>query len=214
MKNVLIVGGGPVSQSQLKWELDEKPDLIIAADRGGDYLAELAVFPQVLIGDFDSLPGLTLSQMKAAGVEIRSYAVAKDYTDLELALNLALQKRAGRIHILGGLGGRIDHTLGNIGLLLQALDQGVETHLLDSNHDITITKDRLGIKNKLGWAVSLIPLTLKVSGVTTTGLAYKLDKAELLLQSTRGIHNEFTEETATIELAEGVLLVICFREPT
>lgn len=212
MKNVLIIGGGPIAKSQLKYELAEKPDLLIAADRGGSYLAELAVFPEILIGDFDSLPEPTLRHMIEAGVEIKSFAVKKDYTDLELALNLALSKGATRIRILGGLGGRIDHTLGNIGLLLQALELGVEAHLIDTSHDIMITKDCLRIKSKPGWAVSLVPLSLKTSGVTTTGLSYKLDKADLWFKNTRGIHNEFIEETAMVELTEGILMVICFQE--
>jgi thiamine pyrophosphokinase len=125
---------------------------------------------------------------------------------------MALKKGATRIRILGGLGGRLDHTLGNIGLLLRTLEQGVETHSLDSTHDIMVTVSKLSLKKKPGWSVSLIPLTLKVLGVTTTGLAYKLDKAELFIDSTRGIHNEFIEETATVEVTDGVLLVICFRD--
>jgi thiamine pyrophosphokinase len=212
MKNVLIVGGGPITLSQLQHELLKKPELIIAADRGGSYLAELAVLPEVLIGDFDSLPQKTLQQLVEAGVEVKSFAVTKDYTDLELAVDLALAKDATRINILGGLGGRIDHTLANIGLLLKALERGVEAHLIDLLHDIMVTKDQVILKRKPGWAVSLVPLSLKVLGVTTTGLTYKLDKEDLLLQSSRGIHNEFTEETATVELIQGVLMVITFKE--
>jgi thiamine pyrophosphokinase len=212
MSNVLIVGGGPISQSQLRAELVEEPDLIIAADRGGSYLVELGTFPQVLLGDFDSLPEPVLQQMRAAKVEIKSFSVNKDYTDLELALDFAIKRGASRIHILGGLGERIDHTLGNIGLLLKPLALGIETHLMDESHDIVVTKDYLRLKRKPGWAVSLIPLSLKVTGITTTGLVYQLTKADLFFQSTRGIHNEFNKETASIEVGEGILIVICFQE--
>jgi thiamine pyrophosphokinase len=211
MKNVLIVGGGPITLAQLKFELELKPELIIAADRGGAYLKELAVLPTVLIGDFDSLPPETHQSIVAAGVEVKAFAVTKDYTDLELAVDLALERGATRINILGGLGGRIDHTLGNIGLLLKALDQDVEAHLLDPGHDILVIREGMTLKKRLGWAVSLIPLSLKASGITTKGLAYKLDNADLLFQSTRGIHNEFMAETATVELTQGVLMIIVFK---
>jgi thiamine pyrophosphokinase len=209
---VLIVGGGPVSLVQLESELALQPDLVLAADRGAAYLQELAALPQTLIGDFDSLPQKTLAEMVTAGVEIKSFEVTKDFSDLELALDLAVAKGATRIDILGGLGGRIDHTLANIGLLLKPMEQGIETHLLDPAHDITVAKDFLEIEAKPGWAVSLIPLTTKVLGVTTTGLKYKLDNAVLWIQNTRGIHNEFVTNTASIRLTEGVLAVICFQD--
>jgi thiamine pyrophosphokinase len=211
MKNVLIVGGGPINLAQLKSELELTPTLIIAADRGGAYLNELAVLPMVLIGDFDSLSPETSRSMVEAGVEVKAFPVVKDYTDLELAVDLALERGATGIHILGGLGGRIDHTLGNIGLLLKALDQDIEAHLMDCGHDILVIKDRITLTKRPGWAVSLIPLSLKASGITTTGLAYQLNKADLLFQSTRGIHNEFIAETATVELTQGTLMVITFK---
>jgi thiamine pyrophosphokinase len=211
MKNVLIIGGGPIDLAQLKAELELRPELIIAADRGGAYLTKLAVLPTVLIGDFDSMPSETLRSMVAAGVEVKTFAATKDYTDLELAVDLALERGATQINVLGGLGGRIDHTLGNMGLLLKALERDVEAHLLDPGHDIIVIKDRKTLTKRTGWAVSLVPLSLKASGITTTGLVYKLDKADLFFQSTRGIHNEFMAEKATIELKQGILMVICFK---
>jgi thiamine pyrophosphokinase len=209
---VLIVGGGPVSLVQLQSELALKPDLVLAADRGAEYLQQLSALPQTLIGDFDSLARETLTDMATAGVEIRTFEVTKDFSDLELALDLAVVKGATRIDILGGLGGRIDHTLANIGLIVKPMELGIETHLLDPSHDITAVKDFLEIEARPGWAVSLIPLTTKVSGVTTTGLKYKLDNALLWIQNTRGIHNEFVTDKAVIRLTEGVLAVICFQD--
>jgi thiamine pyrophosphokinase len=211
MKNALIVGGGPVDIRQLQSELADKPAILVAADRGGSYLAELSILPDTLIGDFDSLSEPILRQMSQAGVVLKSYPAAKDYTDLELALDYALENGATAIRIIGGLGGRIDHSLGNIGLLLRALERGVEAHLIDIATDIVLTAGVITIKRKPGWAVSLIPLSLSVTGVTTTGLAYGLEQAELRLQSTRGIHNEFMAETATVEISGGILMVICFQ---
>lgn len=209
---VLIVGGGPVHLPQLEQELATKPDLVIAADYGGSYFAELGVFPHILLGDFDSLPKSVLNQMMAAHVEINTFPTHKDYTDLELAIDFALTKGPKQIRILGGLGNRLDHTLGNIGLLLKPLSKGVEAHLLDEFHDIFLLKDSVRLRPKPGWAVSLIPLSQKVIGVTTTGLSYPLTNAELYLDSGRGIHNEFTAETASIKVGKGTLIIICFQE--
>ncbi|HBF36864.1 MAG TPA: thiamine diphosphokinase [Firmicutes bacterium] len=212
MLNVLIVGGGPIDLAQLKSEMASKPELIIAADRGGSYLWEIGAFPHVLLGDFDSLSKTVLSEMKAANVGIQVFSPKKDFTDLELALDLAIKRGVDSIRILGGLGNRLDHTLGNIGLLLRPLALGIETHLLDEYHDIVLIKDAIKLKRKPGWAVSLIPLSQKVTGITTTGLLYPLTQAELYLHSARGIHNELTGESAYIKVDEGILIVVCFRE--
>ena len=212
MKRALIVGGGPVNLELLRQELDQKPDLIIAADFGGYYCAELGIIPEVLMGDFDSLSSLLVDKLMNAGARVIPYPARKDETDMELALDLAITEGSNRIHIVGGLGRRLDHTLSNIGLFLKALAHHVEVHLLDENHDITATSHSAVLSRKPGWAVSLIPLTMKASGIFTTGLLYPLENADLFFEKSRGIHNEFTAETATIQVVEGILLVILFKE--
>ncbi len=209
---VLIVGGGPLEIDQLNRELAERPDLIIAADSGGKYLREIGCLPHILMGDFDSLDDEIVKEMGNAGVELISYPIAKDQTDLELALDLALAQRATTIRILGGMGERLDHTLGNIGLLLKAYQQGVAAYLIDSKQEAMVIGRGVELKARPGWGVSLIPLTLTVSGVTTTGLKFPLTNAELYLHETRGIHNEYIGETAVISLKEGLLLLIIFQE--
>ena len=217
MTSVLIVGGGPLDMDQLKAELSRKPDFIVCADRGGGYLLELGLYPDILVGDFDSLPAQQLyllsKAQENARTAIRQYPSAKDQTDMELAMDLALDRVPESIRILGGLGGRIDHTLGNIGLLLRALSSGVEAHLLDPKHDLTVTDKKIDLRKQgEDWSVSLVPLTRVVHGVTTVGLKYPLLSESLFLDKTRGIHNEFLDENVTIELKEGILLVVCFRE--
>ncbi len=211
MKRILVVGGGPINQAYLKSQLVTGAELIIAADKGGAYILKAGYRPNLLIGDFDSLDYSIVQELKKAGTEILSYPAAKDQTDLELAIDLAVKKNPDRIDIIGGLGGRLDHTLGNIGLLLRALENNIEAHLLSEDHDITVINKEMVLKREPGWAVSLIPLTMKVIDVTTSGLAFKLEKAVLYSHNTRGIHNEFAEETAKIELTQGILMVICFK---
>jgi thiamine pyrophosphokinase len=212
MKRTLIVGGGPVNMELLNQELAKKPDLLIAADYGGFYFDELGIIPQVLIGDFDSLSSPIVDKLINAGVKVIPYSPQKDETDMELAVDFAILEGSSSINILGGLGRRLDHTLSNIGLFLKALAHKVEIHLLDEVHDITAIDSRIVLERRTGWAVSLIPLTEKVSGVSTSGLLYPLNKADLFFEKSRGIHNEFITETAIVEVAEGILLVILFKE--
>lgn len=173
---------------------------------------EAGALPTVLIGDLDSLPAPIVQQLAASGTVVQRFPAAKDWTDMELAVDLALKSGATKIHILGGLGGRFDHTLGNIGLLLKALEHGVEAHLLDPGHDIMLIKDKVSLKKRPGWALSLVPLSLKVSGVTTSGLVFPLNNEDLYIYNTRGIHNEFTQDNALIEINQGILMIIRFQE--
>jgi thiamine pyrophosphokinase len=212
MKRVLIVGGGELDRKLLSHELADGPDLVIAADAGGKYLMDLGTLPQVLVGDFDSLAPDFEEKMKKAGVELLIYPAAKDETDMELAVDLAIARGATEIRILGGTGGRLDHTLGNIGLLLKAYQKGVAASLIDLDQELNITDNQIKLRGRPGKAVSLIPLTPKVTGVTTQGLKFPLDGAELYFFRTRGIHNEFLGDTATVSLAEGILLLITFIE--
>lgn len=209
---VLIVGGGPVDLALLRRELTKGPDLIIAADSGGKYLHDIGQLPHILLGDFDSLNVEIVREMRDAGVEVLTYPVAKDQTDLELAVDLSLARGATQIRIIGGLGDRLDHTLGNIGLLLKAYRQGVPAFLYDSRQEVTVTGSAIQISSEVGMGLSLIPLTLKVSGVTTTGLKFPLSNADLHYHQTLGIHNECTGKMASVSLKEGVLLVISFKE--
>jgi thiamine pyrophosphokinase len=211
MKQAIIIGGGPVSLSQLKDELQTRPDLLIAADHGAEYLLDLGVFPDILIGDLDSLSPEALKRIRQQGIIPKIYPAQKDQTDLELALDQAIAYGMNRIKILGGLGNRLDHTFGNTGLLIKALKHGIEAHLLDPYHDLTVMNQKIILPKKAGWAVSLVPLTETVKGVTTSGLAYPLNHEDLKIDATRGLHNEFAASQATVEIDGGFLLVICFR---
>lgn len=209
---VLIVGGGPVDLDQLRRELADGPDLVIAADSGGKHLNDIGRFPQVLMGDFDSLTEVLVQKMSRAGAEIISYPVAKDQTDLELAVDLALARGANLIRIIGGLGERLDHTLANIGLLLKAYQKGVVAFLIDSRQEVTLSDSDVELRSEPGRGVSLIPLTPKVSGITTSGLKFPINNGDLHFYQTRGIHNEFSAPIGKISVKEGMLLIITFQE--
>ena len=143
-----------------------------------------------------------------------AFPAQKDQSDLELGLDLVLKRGFQSVRVLGGLGKRLDHTLGNIGLLCKALEEGVAIQLLDPDHDVQLIGpgQTLTLQHRPGWAVSLVPFTYQVCGVTTSGLAYPLIGEDLFIKSCRGIHNQFNAVVATIRISAGALLVIYFRE--
>jgi thiamine pyrophosphokinase len=213
MRPGLIVAGGPVSVTQLETEVAKGPELIIAADSGGKYLLDLGVLPDLLVGDFDSLAPEELRRMEAAGVKKENFPSQKDETDLELSLEYAWRGGITDLTILGGLGGsRLDHTLANIGLLLAAQRRGISARLIDPAREVMLVGAKRVFPYRPGWALSLIPLTAEVRGINTRGLAYPLRNETLYFGSGRGVHNRFELPEAVVEVGEGILLAIGFRE--
>ena len=103
---------------------DADDRLVIAADGGLLKAAAAGVKPDVVVGDFDSVPAGAVEAAEADGVEVIRYPTSKDESDTELAVREAIRRGATDVEIAGALGGqRIDHTLANL-LLLASVDIG------------------------------------------------------------------------------------------
>ena len=94
-------------------------DHLIGADGGTRHMLALDLMPDAVVGDLDSLEPETVTELIAQGVDVERYPVAKDQTDLELAIERGLRAGASEILLLGALGGRLDQTLANLLILAQ-----------------------------------------------------------------------------------------------
>lgn len=212
MRAVVVGSGNPVNPDLLK-ERCQEAKLIVAADGGGLYLYQAGVVPDVLIGDFDSIPpdvmAYFLSQKK---VTLCRFSVEKDFTDMELAVELAVDRGADEICILSATGTRLDHSAGNVLLLYSLLKKGIKAWIEDANNRVYMTEKGMELKKLDNWKVSLIPVSPEVIGVTTSGLRYPLRNETLMLGSCRGISNEFASDTAAVSFESGLLLVALSRD--
>ena len=215
-KNVLIISGGKIEiDFAIGYIMDKKYDCIIAADKGLSYCQQLCLEPQLIVGDYDSLPeGLLEPYRNRPDVTIRTYNPVKDDTDTEIAIKAALEMGAEEITILGALSGsRIDHLLGNIQCMKLALDAGAECLLVDACNRIrllggprsTLTLER---HCQYGSYLSLIPMTEEVSGINLTGVYYPLENATLTQGNSLGISNEITEDRAIISIGRGLVILV------
>ena len=143
-------------------------------------------------------------------VIFHSYHPEKDYTDTDIALKLAIQLNSSSITIMGALGKRMDHALANIHILKDTLELGIPCQILDCYNKIYLVKDPKTLyKNKTyGKYISLIPLTSTVNGVTLNGFKYPLKDYTLKIGESLGISNEIVDNVATIEIKQGILIVI------
>jgi thiamine pyrophosphokinase len=209
----VIIAAGSIDDPQHDRDRIQPEDFIIAADGGAAYSRILGVEPNVIIGDLDSLDQDTLQQYRQRQIDIIRHPTHKDATDLELAIDHALQQKADEIIVLGALGQRWDHSLGNILLLANAEFQKVPLRMISGPVEIGLVQvSRMySISGRIGDLVSLIPIKGDVNGITTHGLEYPLHNGQLKYGATRGISNTLTEPTATVSVQQGLLLCLHTR---
>lgn len=187
-------------------------DLLIAVDGGADALARVGVVPAVLVGDLDSISLQNRTQLQERGVEIVVLPTAKDLTDTEAALRLAVERGADDILLLGALGGpRLDHLLGNLLLLTSDWLAGRHVRLVDEWHEAFLAEGDARLTGRRGDTVSLLPLSAEVTDVRTEGLLYPLAGDTLLRCSSRGVSNTMTGSAASVGHDQGLLLVIHYQ---
>ncbi len=209
----LIVGSGSLSDIELLKRHYTWADLVVAVDGGLLYLDKAGLAPHVLLGDFDSLPGPSLLKVKNQNsIELVTFPPEKDFTDLELAIDLTIERGATEIVIIGGCGTRLDHTTANIHLLYKILKCGAKGYIEDEHNQIFLIDKFIKIYKRVNYKVSVLPLPPCVKGVTTTGLSYPLLDETLVFGIGRGISNEFADQSATISIREGLLLVFISKD--
>lgn len=208
MRAIIFVNGMVENYDSLRRWLQPE-DYLICADGGTRHCIALGITPHAIVGDIDSADPAVLADFVRQGVEIERHPPAKDQTDLELALERALRDGAEEILLLGALGGRLDQTLANLHIVAQRrwpipirIAEGAQVA------QVLTGGDRLTLTAPIGSTVSVIPFSSEVTGITYTGLRYPLHDAILRFGSTRGISNEVAESPTTIEIGEGVLLVV------
>ncbi len=208
MRAVIFVNGTITDYATLTGWL-RVDDFLIGADGGTVHCLALGRHPDVIVGDLDSVDPREVVRLAAMGVQIERHPPAKNETDLELALECAQRQGADEVLLLGALGGRLDQTLGNLLILVQrewpfALLIGEGDQLAQ----VVRSGELLHLRAPVSGTVSVIPLSATVTGITYTGLEYPLIDATLHLGSTRGMSNVVAVLPATIQISQGLLLVV------
>jgi thiamine pyrophosphokinase len=207
-RRALIFANGELQDAAVVKSMAKPDDLLVAADGGARHLTRLGWTPHAVVGDLDSLPSGEVEDLRNAGVEIHKFPAEKDETDLELAILYAVEQGCRELVILGGLGGRIDQTLGNIALLGLPQLAGLDARLEDGRDEIFLIRAERGVSGRPGEIVSLLPWGAPVRGIITRGLRYPLRGETLYPERSRGISNELIGDTATIQVEEGTLLCV------
>ena len=205
-----ISTGGPIHPDNIP-ERPDKDDLVVAADSGLNNARALGIRVDAVVGDYDSR-GHKPDVDK--GVEVVTVPTEKDVTDTQLAVEYALQKGACEIVLVGGLGGRLDHTLANLSILEDLLDKRVRATLLDGQNRVRLLRNDSTILPRSGYTyLSLLSLDPVSRGVEIEGVKYPL-KGERLHRTLGGlgVSNEITGNCCFVSVRRGTILIVESRD--
>lgn len=207
-----IVAGGPHDLIPSLESYRQADTVWIGVDRGVYYLLHKGIVPDRAFGDFDSVTEQEWAEIKKNVAQLETFKPEKDETDMELALNWALQQDPDSIAIFGATGGRLDHMLANVQLLIKPLSGKTCTPI-----EIIDEKNRLFVKKPGEYRVeflesmkyiSFLAVTPTVSGLTLENFKYPLNHCHIQLGSTLCISNELIGDHGTFSFSEGILLVV------
>ena len=203
MKRCVIIGAAKISDYGKIREYLRTDDFFIVCDGGLDHLENLKIKPNLIVGDFDSHENPHLD------VETIVLPHEKDDTDSVFALKTALSRGFKDFLFIGMLGGRLDHTLGNISMLLKCREEKVRALMLDDYSELEIVgKEEVKIEDKFSY-FSLLNVSGTARGVTIKDALYNLDSAEIPVTYQYGVSNEVQKgKTAKLSVKEGCLLLI------
>ena len=178
-------------------------DYVLAADGGWEICRAAGFRADELLGDFDSMP-----MPEAPGLRITRFPVEKDDTDTILCIDRALALGYDDILLVGGAGGRLDHTLANVQALVYALDRHARIALADGKIWMTALRGgEIALPRRKG-KLSVFALSETVRGVTISGTKYELTDGELHFGYPLGVSNEFDADAARVSVREGTLLIL------
>lgn len=201
-KTALVIANGHPPKKRLMDELLKSKPFVVCADGGANTAVRLGIKPDAIVGDMDSVHGETLAKFQ----RIPSHQIIDDEsTDLEKAIRWLLEQHYDHITVVCASGKRLDHTIGNLGVLPKFYPDAV-VRFVDDDGEMMYVGRKLEIDLPRGTIVSLIPLS-RCEGVTTTGLKYVLENGTLELGVHEGTSNVVTAPRVSIAVKKGNLLL-------
>ena len=204
MMRAYIYVGGAICTERIT-EHPTEGDLAIAADSGYCNAKALGVTPSVVLGDFDSLDKRTLPK----NTEIHTVPAEKDFTDTQMAVDFALSRGYRDLVIIGGLSGRLDHTLSNLAILEEMHEKRVHAVITDGNNRARFVRNGSVLLARSAYRyLSILAADVLVRGVDAEGVKYPLKNAKLSRYNQYAVSNEITGNCALVSVKKGGIFLI------
>lgn len=203
MRRCVIVGGADIADyDHIKHYLKED-DFNIFCDSGLRHMDRLDIRPDLIVGDFDSWDDPHMD------VETIVLPVVKDDTDTVYAAKEAEKRGFKEMLLIGAVGGRIDHTLGNIYILFDLNEAGIDSMIVDDCTEISVISDRPAYISDRYPFFSVVNMTGMAEGIDIKNAKYELKDARISSGYQYGISNEpLKGRTAEVSVKNGRLLLV------
>lgn len=207
MKRCVIVGGADIEDYAFVRSYLKKDDYVVYCDCGLKHMNELKAAPSLIVGDFDSHenPGLD--------VETIVLPVIKDDTDTVFAVKEAIGRGFEDFLLVGVVGARLDHTLGNVSIMLMLDTMGKKAKIIDDYSEMEIVSRKKAYVSESWGYFSLLNITGEAEEITVEDAKYELKDAEIDCDWQYGVSNEpIPGKKAKIQVGKGRLLLVKVRK--
>lgn len=208
MRRCVIIGGAPIQDYQWIRQHLLPDDFYIFCDGGLKHRQSLQVTPDLLVGDFDSWDN------PKTETETIVLPREKDDTDTFFGVKEGVKRGFEDFLLIGVIGGRFDHSLGNISALLYLTGLGKKALIIDDYSSIEVVSSQpVFIEQNIQY-FSVLNIDGKAKGITIKNAQYPLENAEIIWDYQYGISNQVLPgKTAEVTTQEGrLLLVKVYRE--
>ncbi len=211
MRRCVILGAAPLQNAQVAFRKITADDFVICADGGLLIAQKMGIIPDLLIGDFDSF-----QKKLPNNIETLTFSSDKDDTDMMCAVKEGIKRGFTEFILLGGIGGRLDHTVANFSILGYLTKKGCRGILLDEQHEISVlSAGAHTILGEIGQTISLFPFGSFSCTVSCEHLLYPLKGTTLFIdgrEGPMGVSNRLLAEKVELFIHKGLVLAILVRE--
>jgi len=203
----VIISAAPITQYEAIVQQLKDDDFYIFCDGGLKHREKLGITPHLIVGDFDS------HEKPRTNIETIALPREKDDTDTVYAVKEAIKRGADEILLTGAIGARLDHTLGNLYILLMLKEKGIKASIIDDYSQMEIVASEPAYIENCKY-FSLLAIDGAAHGVTIKNAKYPLEGATISPEYQYGISNEvLCGKKAEVSVESGSLLLIkIFRE--
>ena len=208
MRRFVIIGGAPISDYEKIKKSFKEDDFYVFCDSGLKHIENLSVTPDLIIGDFDS------HKKPEINVETVVLPCEKDDTDTFFAAKEGIKRGFDEFLLVGAIGGRLDHSLGNTSILLYLFNQNKKATLVDDYSVMEIVgKEPVYLSDDVFY-FSLLNIDGNASGVNIENAKYPLNDAKVNCEYSYCISNEpIKNKTTKIYINDGKMLLIKIDKP-
>lgn len=206
MKRCVIIGGADIGNYDVIRTHLRDGDFNIFCDSGLYHKEKLGISAHLIVGDFDSHP------RPDTAVETIALPREKDDTDTVYAVKEALSRGFEDFLLIGVCGGRLDHTLGNVSILLKLHSAGKSALIVDDFSEMEIVSNEAKYIDDSFPYFSLINIDGTCRGVYEKNAKFPLENGEIDAEYQYGISNEpLPGKTAEVCVKEGRALLVKVR---